>query len=55
MSAKAKSKMNRTDNPREYKMLKKQVDLSCPHCKPHKVENASRKAKYGHRKPRNKK
>jgi hypothetical protein len=50
MATKPKTLMNTTDNPKVYKYAKKQVDLSCPHCKPHKQENAGRKSKHGHNK-----
>lgn len=50
MAKNNKKKMDKTDNPREYKMLKRVKDLSCSFCKPHKNENSSRKSKHGHTK-----
>lgn len=51
---KPKTGMRKTDNPREYKLLKKCVDLNCSICKPHKGENVGRRAKHGSRKPKSK-
>lgn len=49
---KHKTAIKKTDNPREYKMLKKQTDLRCPICPPHKGENAGRHVKHGAKKPK---
>lgn len=49
---KHKSGMRKTDSPREYKLLKKCVDLSCSICRPHKGENIGRRAKHGPKKPK---
>lgn len=55
MPKKHKEGLKRTDNPREYKLLKKCADLRCAICPPHKGENASRRAKHGPKKPKYKK
>lgn len=49
---KHKTALKKTDNPREYKLIKKKVDLKCPFCAPHKNENSSRRSKHGSRKPK---
>lgn len=51
---KAKSKSKKTDNPREYKLLMREENLSCSRCPPHRVENAGRKPKHGEKKPKKK-
>lgn len=40
---KANTKLKKEDDPRAYKMLKREVDLSCSFCKPHRGENAKRR------------
>lgn len=49
---KHKTAIKKTENPREYKMLKKRIDLKCPICAPHKAENARRHATHGNQKPK---
>lgn len=51
---KSKTKLKKTDNPREYKISKRRVSLSCDICPPHRGENAGRKPKYGAQKPKSK-
>lgn len=51
---KTKTKLKATSDPREYKLLKREEDLSCSRCKPHGGENSGRKSVHGHRKPKNK-
>jgi hypothetical protein len=49
-----KKDMKETDDERTYKMLKKQVDLSCPFCQPHRGENDRCRSKHGAKKSRKK-
>ena len=49
-----KSQLKKTDSSKEYKYIKKHFDLRCAICPPHKGENASRRAKHGHKKPKHK-
>ena len=42
-----------TSNPTVYNRLKR-LELSCPHCKPHKNENQGRRSKHGATTPKRK-
>lgn len=50
---KAKTKLKKTDNPREYKLLRREATLNCAICPPHRGENATR-TKHGTKKPKSK-
>jgi len=54
MTQKVKERLDETDDARTYKMVKREIDLSCSFCPPHQFENAGRKPKYGTRKSRKK-
>lgn len=50
---KAKTKMKKSENSREYKLLKREIDLNCSRCPPHGGENTTR-TKHGVKKPKKK-
>lgn len=50
---KIKITLKKTENSREYKLIKRENDLNCSRCPPHGGENASR-SKRGPKKPKKK-
>ena len=51
---KNKTRLQKTDNNREYKIAARLGTLRCSICPPNKGENASRKPKHGVKKPKHK-